>query len=61
MTATHAQRIANALSAVAELAEEDDAYIPLFQRLDMELSLAQPSTAAADRVRARLKNQMVMA
>jgi hypothetical protein len=51
------ERIANALGIVAILLEHDDAYLPIFLRLEAELQASDKRKAALARARAFLKVQ----
>jgi len=48
-------RIENALRVVAALLEHDEAYLPIFQRLEAERDKLDDRRAALDRARALLK------
>lgn len=64
-TAAHitVERLRAAHAAVAELYAEDDAYAPIFQRLDQELRLAETANfnCPIERARAKLAAQMATA
>jgi hypothetical protein len=49
------ERIANALRVVAELIEQDEAYLPIFLRLEAERDKLDTRRAALDRARAVLR------
>jgi hypothetical protein len=50
-------RILGALSIVAELLEHDEAYVPVFTRLEEELTRVQAQRAALSRARAYLRTR----
>jgi hypothetical protein len=50
-------RIHNALHIVAELLQHDDAYLPIFLRLEGELESARAQSAALSRARAYLRRR----
>lgn len=49
------ERVANALRVVAELLEQDEAYLPIFLRLEAERDKLDARRAALDRARAVLR------
>lgn len=55
MTAIPIERIERALSIVAQAAEMDPVYTPLFVRLDAELTAARAGADPIERMRARVK------
>ncbi|OHC51863.1 MAG: hypothetical protein A3D16_07710 [Rhodobacterales bacterium RIFCSPHIGHO2_02_FULL_62_130] len=53
-TGSHEGRISNALRIIAELLEYDNAYLPVFLRLEAELKLAEERRAALERAKSLL-------
>jgi len=57
-TGSHEGRISNALRIIAELLEHDEAYLPVFLRLEAELKLAKEGRAALERAKSLLTHRL---